>query len=161
MKTANPTPTLLRITFFALMLTPFLTFTSCSSSEQQTEGTESTDNAALFKDDGKGVGPIKEVKLADIDPKMAEEGKALFEAKCTACHKFSDQKYVGPGLKGVTKRRKPEWIENMILNPAEMTQKDPTAKDLLATHLTQMTNQNVAPEDARKILEFFRQGDSE
>lgn len=161
MKTANLKTTLLRVSFFALLVSPMLMLSACSSSEQQSETPEGSDNAALFQDDGKGIGPVKEVKLADIDPKMAEEGKALFEAKCTACHKFSDQKYVGPGLKGVTKRRKPEWIENMILNPAEMTQKDPTAKELLATHLTQMTNQNVAPEDARKILEYFRQGDSE
>ena len=48
---------------------------------------------------------------------------------------------------------------NMILNPTEMTQKDPTAKELLATHLTQMTNQNVTQEDARKLLEYLRKID--
>jgi hypothetical protein len=48
---------------------------------------------------------------------------------------------------------------NMVLNPVEMTQKDPTAQELLATYLTQMTFQNVSEEDARAILEYFRQLD--
>ena len=109
--------------------------------------------------DGKGVGPVKDVQLAGLDPKMAEAGKQLFEGKCSACHQVSDKKVVGPGLAGVTTRRKPEWIMNMILNPEEMTKKDPTAQELLAEHLTQMTNQNVSQDDARNILEYFRQND--
>ena len=108
---------------------------------------------------GKGVGPVKEVNIAGLDAGLATQGKALFEAKCSACHQVSDQKVVGPGLKGVTERREPEWIMNMILNPAEMTQKDPTAKKLLAEHLTQMTNQDVNEKDARALLEYFRQND--
>jgi hypothetical protein len=40
-----------------------------------------------------------------------------------------------------------------------MTQKDPTAKKLLAEHLTQMTNQNVEEKDARALLEYLRQND--
>jgi hypothetical protein len=48
---------------------------------------------------------------------------------------------------------------NMILNPTEMTQKDPQAKALLAEHLTQMTNQNVEEKDARALLEYLRQND--
>ena len=83
-----------------------------------------------------------------------------FGGTCSACHKL-DQRYVGPALTGVTKRRTPEWIMNMILNPQEMTQKDPIAKDLLATHFTQMSFQNVTQEEARAILEFFRQNDSQ
>jgi mono/diheme cytochrome c family protein len=64
----------------------------------------------------KGVGPIKEVKLGPVDPAMAKAGAAVFEQKCSACHKF-DERYVGPALKGVTQRRTPEYIMNMILDP--------------------------------------------
>ena len=120
---------------------------------------ESEDDAMIKE--GKGIGPVKSVTVGAIDNAMAEEGKKVFEAKCTACHKTTEEKYVGPGLKGVTQRRKPEWIMNQILNPAEMTQKDPTAKYLLATHLTQMTNQNLTQDDARKVLEYFRKLDTE
>jgi hypothetical protein len=56
----------------------------------------------------------------------------------------------------VTKRRAPEWIMNMILNPDKMTKENAAAKELLATYMTQMTNQNIAEPEARKILEYFR-----
>ena len=110
---------------------------------------------------GKGVGPVSEVKLDEkVDLQLAGKGKSIFESKCAACHKF-DEKYVGPALKGVTKKREPEWIMNMILNPQEMTQKDPVAQELFAEHLIQMTFQNVTEDDARAMLEYMRQVDSE
>ncbi|GAB3204647.1 mono/diheme cytochrome c family protein [Pontibacter aydingkolensis] len=140
---------------------------SCSASENEnTAGTEVESGLAHqapeapVEDDGKGIGPVKTVELgADIDQALASEGKSIFEGKCSACHQLSDQKIVGPGLAGVTEIRKPEWVMNMIINPEEMTKKDPTAKKLLAEHLTQMTNQNVNEQDARAILEFLRQND--
>lgn len=108
-----------------------------------------------------GVGPVEEVDLeAEINPVLAESGKAIFEAKCSACHKF-DQRYVGPALAGVTERRNHAWIMNMIINPQEMTQKDPVAKKLLAEYMTQMVAQDVDQDDARALLEYFRQVDSE
>lgn len=105
-----------------------------------------------------GVGPITRVELGPLDAALAAKGKVAFEQKCSACHKI-DERYVGPALKGVTQRRKPEWIMNMILNPSEMLDKDPVAKELLATYLTRMTFQNVSKDEARAILEYFRQVD--
>ncbi|MDH7603420.1 MAG: cytochrome c [Melioribacter sp.] len=104
-----------------------------------------------------GIGPIKE-KLnipPSIDQIMAESGKKIFEEKCIQCHKL-DERYTGPALRDVTKRRTPEYIMNMILNPQEMTQKHPEAKKLLGQFATQMTFQNVTKDDARKILEYLR-----
>ena len=48
---------------------------------------------------------------------------------------------------------------NMILNPQQMTQENPTAKELFATYLIQMTFQDVSQDDARAILEYFRAND--
>lgn len=108
---------------------------------------------------GSGFGPIKFVKLdAKIDKKMVELGKNTFKTKCSQCHKI-EKKYTGPQLLAVTKRRRPEWIMNMILNPLEMTHKDPTAMALLNKLLVQMANQNVGETNARAILEFFRDND--
>ncbi|MFO1519840.1 MAG: cytochrome c [bacterium] len=108
-----------------------------------------------------GIGPIKQkITLGALDPEKAAKGEAIFKAKCSACHKI-DEKYVGPALKGVTQRRASEWILNQILNPTEMTQKDPIAKDLLAAYMTQMTPQNLTEEEARQVLEYFRQVDSQ
>ncbi|EMK00873.1 cytochrome c family protein [Leptospira sp. WS58.C1] len=106
----------------------------------------------------KGVGPVSSVTLGTLNEGMAQKGKLNFETKCSACHKF-EEKVVGPALKGVTERRTPEWIMNMILNPIEMTQKDPIAQELLAEHLTQMTFQNVQESEAREILEYLRKMD--
>ncbi|MDX5421672.1 MAG: cytochrome c [Hymenobacteraceae bacterium] len=149
----------------ALLFLAAMVFYSCSSDNTTNETKEVTGLAhqapeAPVEDDGKGVGPIKSVEVGDeIDEALAAEGKAIFEGKCSACHQLSDQKVVGPGMAGVTERRKPEWIMNMVINPEEMTKKDPAAKKLLAEHLTQMTNQNINEADARALLEFLRQND--
>lgn len=103
----------------------------------------------------KGVGPVADVTLGDIDHGMVAEGKSIFEAKCSACHKI-ETKYIGPALKGVTERRTPEWIMNMILNPENMIQKDPIAKKLLGEIGAPMANQHLKQEEARKVLEYFR-----
>jgi len=106
-------------------------------------------------DSGPGIGPIKELKLEELSEDLSKKGKDVFSAKCAACHKMSER-YVGPALGDVFKKRRPEWIMNMILNPVEMTQKDPVALELLGEYLTQMTFQNVSTEEARSLLEYFR-----
>jgi mono/diheme cytochrome c family protein len=105
----------------------------------------------------KGVGPITSVTLGDLDPAMVAHGEKIFSGTCSACHKM-DQRYVGPALAGVTKRRTPEWIMNMIMNPTGMTQGDETAKALLAEYMTQMSV-SVQEADARALLEYFRKLD--
>jgi mono/diheme cytochrome c family protein len=125
----------------------------------QTQQTEQTQTVDPMKN--KGIGPITEVKLSpQIDMNLVKKGEDLFKVKCSACHKI-EEKYVGPALKGVTQRRTPEWIMNMILNPEEMTKKDPIAKELLAEYLTQMVAQVKDTTEARAILEYLRFVDSQ
>jgi mono/diheme cytochrome c family protein len=103
----------------------------------------------------KGVGTIKSISLGEIDSTMVAEGEVIFKAKCTACHKIS-KRFVGPGLKGVTERRTPEWIMNMILDPELMVKENEIAKQLLIEYVAPMANQNLTEDEARKILEYFR-----
>ena len=103
----------------------------------------------------KGIGPVKSVTLGEIDQAMADQGHELFKAKCSACHK-EDKRFVGPALAGVTERRTPEWIMNMILNPEGMVAENPIAKQLLAEYLSPMANQSLTEPEARLILEYFR-----
>ena len=138
--------------FFLLILIPLII--ACGKKEAAPEGAAPSDPMA-----DKGIGPVSSVTLGPIDAQKAEQGGDLFKAKCSGCHKIQE-KYVGPALIGVTKRQSPEWIMNMILNPQEMTQKNATARELLATHYTQMTFQNVTQDEVRSILEFFRQNDA-
>ncbi len=126
-----------------------------TSAPEQTEATAPAAEAAPAASD-KGVGPVSHVDLAAApEGALVEKGKVVFEGKCSACHKFGER-YVGPDLAGVTGRRKPEWIMNMILNPQEMLQKDATAQELLAQFMTQMPNQNLSEEETRAVLEYFR-----
>ena len=106
--------------------------------------------------ENKGIGPITSVTLGDLDQEMADLGGEKFKALCSACHKV-DKKFIGPAPKGVLDRRSPEWVMNMIMNPEEMIQNDPIAKQLLIDfNMAQMADQNVTEEDARAILEYFR-----
>ncbi len=106
---------------------------------------------------GKGVGPIQSIEVGALDEALVAKGEKIFSGTCSACHKL-DQRNVGPALGGVTKRRSPEWIMNMVLNPSGMTTQDPTAKALLGEYMTQMSV-NATQEDARAVLEFFRKND--
>lgn len=103
----------------------------------------------------KGIGPVKEIKLEGLNEDLAKEGKKTFDVKCTACHKMGE-KYTGPMIKGVTQRRAPEWIMNMILNPNEMVEKDTIAQELLGEFLVKMPFMDITQEQARGVLEYFR-----
>ncbi|NER18542.1 cytochrome c [Spongiivirga citrea] len=107
--------------------------------------------------DNKGVGKIKSLTLdATINQEMVAKGAALFKTNCMACHKV-EKRFIGPSPKGIMKRRSPEWIMNMILDPQLMVEQDRCAKDLLVEfNGAAMANQNISEEQARDILEYFR-----
>lgn len=103
-----------------------------------------------------GIGPVTEpLSLGPVDPSLAEQGEDLFAGKCSACHKM-DERYVGPPLGGITTRRTPAYVMNMLLNPEEMYTRHPDARALLAQYMTQMPNLQLSREEARAILEYLR-----
>lgn len=105
----------------------------------------------------KGVGPIKSISLnTEIDIAMADEGKAVFEQMCLACHRVG-KKFIGPAPNGILERRSPEWVMNMILNPEVMVKEDALAKELLMEfNGSPMANQGLTEDQARAVLEYFR-----
>ena len=96
---------------------------------------------------------------ATLDPTMAAAGEKIQAVKCVSCHKLTEEKLVGPGWKGVTQRRKAEWIMNFITNPDPMIDKDPAVQAQLELCLVRMPNQNLVDTEAREILEFMRKND--
>ena len=103
-----------------------------------------------------GVGPVNEVvELGELDQELAAQGKEVFEAKCTACHK-TDERYIGPPMNDVLDKRTPTYVMNMILNPDGMVKEHPVAKELLQEYISPMTNQNLSREQARALVEYFR-----
>ena len=135
---------------------------ACGSNKEQSKESITPPKSMINKEENfnpmenKGIGPVKEITLAEIDMALAEEGKNIFSQMCTACHK-TDKKFIGPSPAGVLKRRSPEWIMNMILNPEVMVKEDPIAKKLLVEYnMAPMANQGLTEEQARAVLEFFR-----
>lgn len=121
-------------------------------SEAEAEVTDSNDAMS-----NKGIGPVKSIEIGDtVDEALAKKGEEIYSAKCTACHKPT-KKFIGPAPKGILERRSPEWVMNMILNPEEMIQKDPIAKQLLGeANGAPMANQGLTQDEARAVLEYFR-----
>lgn len=104
-----------------------------------------------------GIGPVTQTLTISetIDPELVEKGRLIFEMKCEACHNM-EGRMVGPALGEVVERRSPEFIMNMILNPGEMTKKHPVAKELLQEYMSIMPFQNIEKDEARAIVEYFR-----
>ena len=128
------------------------------STTKKVEAKKTTTKASETIDlTNKGVGPIKSLTLPDeIDQAMAAKGAEVYKTMCTACHR-TDKKFIGPAPKGIMKRRTPEWIMNMILDPEGMVKNDPLAKQLLIEfNGSPMANQNLTQEEARAVLEYFR-----
>lgn len=159
------TKTLLPKILLGLVLTLFV---ACGGGSTENAGekyrVKKSDKEAAPVDNmsNKGIGPVKSVIISDgIDAELAASGEDVFGKMCSACHKI-DKKFVGPMIAGVTERRTPEWIMNMIMNPQEMIKEDPIAKQLLIeSNMAVMANQNISREDSRAILEYFRQIDNQ
>lgn len=144
----------------------FIIAAACNSNDSSTNsgGTAATtDNSAGAGTEGanpKGVGPITNVQLTHpLDEKMVAAGKNEYDVKCASCHKLTDERLVGPGWKGVTDRRTPEWIMNFIVNTEEMIEKDTAAQKMLEVCLVKMPNQGLSQDNARSVLEYMRQND--
>lgn len=152
-----------------------LTFTlfSCGGDKKtdaiptaSTETTTSTDEStaameatAAKYDPNRGLGKHENIDVSKFDPALAASGKKVAEVKCTSCHKPTEEKLVGPGWKGVTKRQTPEWIMNFISNPDPMIDVDPELQKQLELCLVRMPNQGLADNEAREILEYMREID--
>lgn len=138
--------------------------TGCGSGEgdksTETETTTETTTGTAEGTNPKGIGPYQNVELTHpLDEQMVAGGKQVYEVKCQSCHKLTDERLVGPGWKGVTDRRTPEWIMNFTVNVDEMIEKDTAAQRMLEECLVRMPNQNLSEQDARSVLEFMRKND--
>lgn len=136
-----------------------LTMVACGGSEKRTTPPGTTAPAVP---EPNATTPAKELytaadlALADVDQGMAAKGKATSEMKCTACHSMGENRIVGPGWKGITTKREPAWIMNMIVHTDAMLETDPEAQKMLEECLVRMPNQNLSHDEAREVLEYMR-----
>lgn len=143
-------------------------FSSCGGEEKaKTETTAQEEPKSMVADPaaydpkrGEGKFTAESLALSEkLDEAQAKTGEDVSNVKCSSCHKMSDEKLVGPGWSGVTKRRTGEWIMNFITNPDPMIDKDPEAQAMLELCLVRMPNQSLTDGDARAILEYMRKND--
>lgn len=131
--------------------------------ERTDEGTTTREAASATTEGGlteeqlqKGIGPVTRVELGPVQEALARKGEELFAGYCAGCHAL-DNRLVGPPLRDVTHRRAPEFVMNMMLNPAEMVEKHPEIKGMLGEYYTPMPYLGVQEEEARAILEYLRE----
>jgi mono/diheme cytochrome c family protein len=150
---------------FLVIATSLLMYSCGGGGEEKSVRDETPDpyakaGAPAPADPAKGIGKFQNVELTHpLDDKMIKEGQNIYDVKCGSCHKLTDEKLVGPGWKGVTDRRAPEWIMNFVTNVDEMLDKNAEAKAMMELCMVRMPNQNLNDADARNILEFMRKND--
>jgi cytochrome c551/c552 len=137
-------------------------FVSCNNDEKTAEEKSTTPAetpSAQAETHGTEIKP-GEVELTNpLNQQWVASGKAIYNMKCQSCHRLTEERLVGPGWKGVTQRREPHWIMNMITNVDMMLEKDAEAQKLLEQCLVRMPNQNISKEESRQLLEFMRSND--
>jgi cytochrome c551/c552 len=151
-----------RLFTITLCLAAFAVF-SCNEGVKKDQPT--VDVQDLTKDKPETHGNL--ISASDItlstplNADWVKSGKGIYDLKCQSCHKLTGEKLVGPGWEGVSKKRKPEWIMNMITNVETMLAEDAEAQKLLEQCMVRMPNQNITKDEARTILEFMRSNDGE
>jgi cytochrome c oxidase subunit 2 len=94
----------------------------------------------------------------DLSAQSAEEGKALYNANCTACHAIND-KVVGPALKDVHKRREEAWLIKWIKNSQALVKSgDPQAVQLYKeNNEALMTSfENLSETEIKSIIAYIK-----
>ncbi len=146
-------------------------FVECNSGNQQENSNANTNQPATAApaastptasatSGDKGIGKFTNIRLTHpLDDSMVARGNAIYTSKCFACHKLTSEKLVGPGWKGITDIRTPEWIMNFITNTNIMLDSDLVAQQLLVVCTARMPNQNLSDDQARSVLEFMRKND--
>jgi cytochrome c len=133
-----------------------------TSADSSTATTTEPEDPNAESTDPRGVGKYTHVELASpLNQERVKGGQQIYDVKCASCHKLTDERVVGPGWKGVTKRRTPEWIMNFITNTEVMLKRDTASRNMLEICLVEMPNQHLEENHAYSVLEFMRSNDGE
>lgn len=86
-----------------------------------------------------------------------DEGETLFKTVCSACHKVSSARLVGPGLANVHKRRTEEWFISFVKSSQGMVGKgDPQAVAIFEEfNKTIMPDQNLTDAQIKSVLAYI------
>lgn len=87
----------------------------------------------------------------------ATDGRALFAARCAACHTIGRGRLVGPDLEGVTKRRPQRWLIDFITAPQRMIESgDPEAAEVFeAFNRIPMPPAGISKAEILAVLDYI------
>lgn len=90
------------------------------------------------------------------------DGAKIFKQNCSACHTVTDAKLVGPGLKGITTKRKEGWLLKWIKDsPALIKSGDADAKAIFDQFgQMPMPPQSLSDEEIKAVLTYISAGES-
>lgn len=151
-----------KLLFTTAFMVGILFFLGCNNNEPSKTETPAKSEESVkeqAESHGSEVKPGDVTLTTPLNKEWITAGKSMYEAKCQACHKLTDERIVGPGWTGITKKREPHWIMNMITNVEMMLETDPEAQKLLEQCLVRMPNLNVTTQQSREVLEFMRHND--
>ncbi|TRX52010.1 cytochrome c [Fulvivirga sp. M361] len=141
--------------FLLIFLVLFLT-----SACKKEHSTDTKPEVEELRSVSQGIGAFKDIELTDpLITDLVSTGRKSYDTKCLGCHLLNDKRKVGPGWAGITNRRSPEWIMNMITNVNVMLEEDEAAQKLLEECMTHMPDQRIGTSEARSILEYMRRND--
>jgi cytochrome c5 len=149
----------------AFLFSTALFVISCSDggNDQSADTTNNTENNEAAGGDNEVHGDLVqpgEVELTTpLNQDWIAQGKSIYDMKCQSCHRLDETRLVGPGWKGLTQKREPHWLMNMITNVDIMLESDAEAQKLLEQCLVRMPNQNISKDEARAVIEFMRSND--
>jgi len=86
------------------------------------------------------------------------KGKEIFEKYCAVCHKLTEEKLVGPGLKGVTERRDKAWMIKFIRGSQEMVKAgDKTAVEVFNTNgkIPMPDHKFLSEDDVSQVISYI------
>src|SRR5215470_17481312 len=86
-----------------------------------------------------------------------QPGQALFKKICAPCHTIGVGDRVGPDLRGVTERRRHEWLTRFIRTPDKvLAEKDPIALALAAKFPgVRMPNLRLSETDVADLISYI------
>ena len=98
---------------------------------------------------------------AAANPQTVDDGRAIFDLKCKACHTVGGGDLVGPDLDGVTERRDLAWLTRFIHEPdVVIAEGDPIATELLAKYNNvAMPNLALSEAEVESLLAYFNSGE--
>lgn len=87
-----------------------------------------------------------------------QDGKALYEKACIACHKIGGGRTVGPDLKGINQKRDKEWLISFIKSSQSLIKNgDADAIALFEEYMKMpMPDQNFTDSEINQMLQYIQ-----